>query len=467
MTPPPARLPDGFAVRLAADVVRRHGGRTLVGGSPRRLLHLRPAAVGLLDGDRVTVREARSAALARLLLDRGVADPDLASLGGLPGVPAACDVTVVVPVRDRPDGLTRLLRALDPALPVVVVDDGSATPVVGPPHVQVVRHRTSRGPAAARNSGLARVRTPLVAFVDSDVVPDPGWLDGLLGHFADPAVAAVAPRVAPLESGGSWLARYEAVRSPLDLGPAPASVVPRGRVAYVPAACLITRVADVSGLGGFDAGMPVGEDVDLVWRLVAAGRRVRYEPAALVRHEHRTTTAGWLSRRAAYGSSAGPLGRRHGDAVAPVVMTPWTAVLLVAALAQRWWSLPVAAGAWAIATVRLARALHRYPDPLRTAAALIPYAAVGALWQGAAGALRHWWPAAALACVVSRRARRAVALAAIAEGLADRRRTRAELDPARYVLARRLDDLAYGAGVWWGAARGRTLAPLRPVRARR
>jgi hypothetical protein len=37
------------------------------------------------------------------------------------------------------------------------------------------------------------------------------------------------------------------------------------------------------------------------------------------------------------------------------------------------------------------------------------------------------------------------------------------LDPVRYLLAHRADDLGYGAGLWWGALRRRTLAPLRPV----
>ncbi|HSU08992.1 MAG TPA: hypothetical protein VLK57_07320, partial [Pseudonocardia sp.] len=32
-----------------------------------------------------------------------------------------------------------------------------------------------------------------------------------------------------------------------------------------------------------------------------------------------------------------------------------------------------------------------------------------------------------------------------------------------HVVAHRLDDLAYGAGLWWGALRYRTLEPLRPT----
>jgi hypothetical protein len=40
---------------------------------------------------------------------------------------------------------------------------------------------------------------------------------------------------------------------------------------------------------------------------------------------------------------------------------------------------------------------------------------------------------------------------------------RRSLDPVRYVLGHLADDVAYGAGVWAGALRARSLAPVRPV----
>ena len=134
--------------------------------------------------------------LARRLLDAGLAHPDPAS--GPPG-PGPDEVTAVIPVRDRPAELARCLAGLD-GMRVIVVDDGSADP---PPWRRPPRPRarsacagTGAGAAgAARNTGLAAVRTPLVAFVDSDCVPRPGWLTPLLRHFADPAVGAVAPRI--------------------------------------------------------------------------------------------------------------------------------------------------------------------------------------------------------------------------------------------------------------------------------
>jgi mycofactocin system glycosyltransferase len=470
MTAGPTRtqLPDGFAVRLATTTRARDGGRTLFGGSPARILYLRPRGARLLADGTLTVSDAGTARLARLLLDRGLADPLADATGAAGPTPYdACDVSAVVPVRDRPDQLARLLATLPPELTVVVVDDGSADPratlrVARIHGARLLRHPVSRGPAAARNTGLRAVGTPLVAFLDSDVVPRPGWLDPLLDLFRDPAVGIAAPRIAGLDeqARGGAIARYEAARSSLDLGPQPGLVAPRGRVPYLPSACLVGRT--IAFGAGFDEAMHVGEDVDLVWRTVAAGWRVRYQPASVVDHEHRTRTRAWLARKAFYGTSAAPLALRHGDAVAPVVVSPWTAAVAVVLLGQRRWSVPVAGAIAVGATGRLSRKLRHSPRPLVAAARLAPYGVVSALWQSGAAATRHWWPVALPAAVASRRVRRAVLAVAVLDGLADWRRTKPDLDPARYLVLRRLDDLAYGAGLWRGALRHRTTAPLRP-----
>jgi hypothetical protein len=55
-----------------------------------------------------------------------------------------------------------------------------------------------------------------------------------------------------------------------------------------------------------------------------------------------------------------------------------------------------------------------------------------------------------------------VLTAAVVQGLLDHRRTRPQLDPVRYVVALRLDDLAYGAGLWTGAVRRRSVRALLP-----
>ena len=69
-----------------------------------------------------------------------------------------------------------------------------------------------------------------------------------------------------------------------------------------------------------------------------------------------------------------------------------------------------------------------------------------------------------VASLFSARVRRAVMAFAVAEGLWDwfGHREDGGLDPVRYVLYKRLDDIAYGAGLWKGALDARDPAALIP-----
>src|SRR5215475_1417365 len=142
------RLPDGFAVQVDRRVKVLGEGSALLGGSPTRLLKLAPAAQTMINGGRLEVHDAASAQVARTLLDATVAHPRPAS------GPSHRDVTVVIPVRDNISGVHRLVSALR-GMRVVVVDDGSVTPIqqadLQSMHcdVQVIRNARSRGPAAA------------------------------------------------------------------------------------------------------------------------------------------------------------------------------------------------------------------------------------------------------------------------------------------------------------------------------
>jgi mycofactocin system glycosyltransferase len=331
-------VPAGFRLRPDPGTRTLAGGTVITGGYPIRVLRLSPAGArhvaGWWDGAPVPAT-AKARALARRLLDTGIAHPVLDR-----GQAERPEVTVVIPVRDRHAELARCLAGLAPLIPgpsrVIVVDDGSADPaaiqsVAAAAGASVVRRPVSGGPAAARNTGLAAARTPLVAFLDSDCVPGAGWLDALLPHFADPAVGAVAPRIVPHEAGRTWLARYEGASSTLDMGRRPSIVRPGSRVPYVPGAALVVR-RQAAGTG-FAEDMQVGEDVDFVWRLAASGWRVRYEPAATMGHQHRVRLREWFSRRKDYGTSAAVLELRHPGAVRPLYASAWTAAAWLAAAA--------------------------------------------------------------------------------------------------------------------------------------
>jgi mycofactocin system glycosyltransferase len=463
-------LPSGFRIAVDADT-RQLGGVTLFGGSPARVLRLSAAGgsawMELQEGP---VRSANAGVLARRLTDTGLAHPR-------PPAPAVTpDVTVIIPVRDRPTMLARCLASLGGAHPVVVVDDGSsdarAVADIAAAHgATLVRRAHSGGPGAARTTGLARTRGEFVAFLDSDCVATPGWIEALAAHFADPLVAAVAPRVVALPAQ-TTAGRYAATCGALDLGEREARVVPGTRVAYVPTAALVVRHAallDVAHDGDvFDPGLRYGEDVDLVWRLHEAGWRIRYDPAVRVSHHEPDSWPGLLIRRFHYGTSAGPLARRHPAAMAPLVLQPWPALTVAGLLARR----PDVAGAsFAASVLAMNRTVRRAGLPV-TGVVDAMWTGVHQTWLGIGRYGTQFGAPLLVAALVApgrstparRWGRRAAAASLLLGGpltaLATRRPA---LDPVRFVLGHLADDIAYGAGVWAGCVRARTTAPIRPA----
>jgi hypothetical protein len=116
--------------------------------------------------------------------------------------------------------------------------------------------------------------------------------------------------------------------------------------------------------------------------------------------------------------------------------------------------------------------------PLRHAGRLyhagLPPAAIGSLgpravWHTLLGLSRAGTTLAApvlVGALAARRTRRAAALLLAAAPAAQWLTARPGLDPVRWTAAAIADDVAYGAGVWCGCLRERTVGPLRPRFAR-
>lgn len=104
-------------------------------------------------------------------------------------------VTVVIPTKDRPELLARavdsVLAQTHASLELIIVDDGSAQPVrisKDDDRIRVLRHERSRGPSAARNTGLARARGGWISFLDDDDRLDPSFLERSLAAMEAPTV---------------------------------------------------------------------------------------------------------------------------------------------------------------------------------------------------------------------------------------------------------------------------------------
>jgi mycofactocin glycosyltransferase len=456
---PTAPLPGSFTLREDPSTQAFDGGTVLLGGSPLRLIRISERARQLVDlwKNGAEVGPRRSAQLlARRLASGGAFNPQPSS-----STCGLADVTVVVPVHNRPEQLDRLLRSVEgEGLACIVVDDASAdagaTKEIAERHgATFIGLAANVGPGAARNAGLAAVHSTLVAFVDSDCVPSDGWLGPLLGHFDDPVVAAVAPRVV---AAGRHV-RYEVARSSLDRGPDAGPVRPGSRIPFVPSAALVVRTEVALGPDLFDAALRGGEDVDLVWRLSEAGWDVRYVPSSTVIHEGPATLNDFLVRRAFYGTTAGPLSRRHGEAVAPLHLSGWSLLVWVLLLARRPLLALTALSASIVVLAARLRGLVR--DPVGVAAQIAGKGTTRSALPALASLTRAWAPAFVLG-LLFRRTRRACALALVVPPLHEWATDRQNLDPVRAVAVHVADDLAYGTGVFIGCARERTLVPLVP-----
>lgn len=213
--------------------------------------------------------------------------------------------SIVIPTRNRPEALDRCLAAVMlqdyPRFDVLVVDSGPSDE-----RARLVAERWGvryardpvRGLSRARNLGASLSSTDVVAYVDDDAAPEPGWLGALMEEFADPQVMAVAGVVLPL-CVETEVQRAGAAALEADLRVTERRVVDLPTPAWFELACF-GGIGNGGGMAfrrqawsiwpGFDerlgrgARLPGCEEHYAFFRLIASGYRAVSTPKAIVRH---------------------------------------------------------------------------------------------------------------------------------------------------------------------------------------
>ncbi|HEU5483847.1 MAG TPA: glycosyltransferase, partial [Microlunatus sp.] len=239
--------------------------------------------------------------------------------------------TVVVATRERPDRLAECLRSVfgGTVIPerVLVVDNAPTTArtaelvaelAATEPRLRYVREDRP-GLARAHNAALPHVQTEVVAFTDDDVLVDRHWLARLLEPFADERVACVTGLIAAREldtAAQQWVEGNTVYdkglrRRVFDLDehrpddplfPYTSGTVGSG-------ANMAFRIDDLRRRRGFDPALGTGtvamggDDLAAFFDVLSAGRRLVYEPGAIVLHQHHRDYA--ALRRQTYGYGAG------------------------------------------------------------------------------------------------------------------------------------------------------------------
>jgi len=216
-------------------------------------------------------------------------------------------VSVIIPVYNGAHTIASCLESVlgqtypGDAYDVIVVENGSTdeTSTIAERYPVRLFHSDRRGPAAARNLGLAESDADIVAFTDADCVADAKWLSELVKPYTDPKVGGVGGAILAYEHHNRTIAEaFSEEHSPL------VNFV-SGEHEFLPhlyTANASYRRGLLAETGAFDPRLVTAEDVDLAWRLqLQTDARVCYSPQAIVYHRHRSTPAGLARQYRQYG----------------------------------------------------------------------------------------------------------------------------------------------------------------------
>jgi len=219
------------------------------------------------------------------------------------------------------DACLESLRTLNyPDYEVIVVNDGSKdrTLEISERHKAVydadpagprmlIISQENKGLSIARNVGAQAASGEIVAYTDSDCVPDPDWLAFLVYKFVRSGFVAVGgPNFPPPEP---HLVPAAVAASP----GGPTHVLLNDEVAeHIPGCNMAFTRKALEEIGGFEPVFAAaGDDVDLCWRLQNRGYPIGFSPAATVWHYRRNTVKAYLKQQMGYGKAEALLYFKH------------------------------------------------------------------------------------------------------------------------------------------------------------
>ena len=249
---------------------------------------------------------------------------------GVSGMPNFPPVSIIIPVRNRPQNIKACLTSLTQLnypkekLEIIVVDDASTdnTPdVISQFPVHLIPLKNNKQAPFCRNLAARTSKNDILAFIDSDCLADPLWLLELIPTFKDSSLGAIGGMVDSFyEDKG--LEKYEKVKSSLYMGAWPKRSSQEDPFFYVPSCNLLVRRDVFLRLEGFKEALIVGEDVDFCWRLQKEGFNIEYRPVGKVYHKHRNKLMSFCKRRFDYGTSEPLLQQLHSEKIKQLVIPP-------------------------------------------------------------------------------------------------------------------------------------------------
>lgn len=201
-------------------------------------------------------------------------------------------IDILVPVYNRSDLLPQLLESClaqtFPAREIILVDDASTDPLVGPilenfaarfPNIRVLTHDENRGICNTQETGLKASTADFIAFVDCDDYLSPVALESTLSAITDDVDYVFTDRFEVDEDGNSRLVRYGGQPDLIGNGEVRDHLLDHMVASHLK----VIRRSKLNEVGGFSTSLDGVQDWDIALRISESGT-FSYVPKGLYFH---------------------------------------------------------------------------------------------------------------------------------------------------------------------------------------
>lgn len=219
-------------------------------------------------------------------------------------------LSIVIPTFDRGGRLQSCLSALSEGFPndaeVIVVSDGGNLAIFPDLsrfkkslNLRVV-HIPHGGPASARNHGLELASAPIIAFIDDDCLPQPGWVEHVQAKVCNnPPTAAGGKTINGLPGN------ICAVASQLVLDIVEQYQLQNNATAhFYPSNNLAFPTGALREIGGFNVAFRTSEDRELCRRWLQSGFLLKKSTNAVLAHAPSLNLISYFRQYVSYGQGA-------------------------------------------------------------------------------------------------------------------------------------------------------------------
>ena len=256
------------------------------------------------------------------------------------------DASVIIPSYNSRSTISQCLKAVLEqdthfSYEVVVVDsssDGTGELIESRfPEVRLIRLAERTLPGLARNLGIEVAQSKILAFTDSDCIPEPLWLDKMIHEHEKSPLAAIGGAVLnsrpfnPVAWSGYLLEFNERLPN-----------IPQRFIDILPTCNVSFKRTVFERHGLFPTDLWPSEDHIYSWRLVHAGERLLFNPSIRVAHIFRPHLRSFMQHQLRLGKASakarGQVDLPHSWAVRHPLrwLVPLVRLVLIESRLARW-----------------------------------------------------------------------------------------------------------------------------------